>query len=374
MNRLQNYVPRAKGVITGNDLEIIHRLTDFPVFFGCVDSPKGDDLVADMEWGIDPQCGAIQLTKLIPLDILYQEQHVDGIGPTWDRYYDDFAAYVLNSKPKRVLEIGGGSGQLAHRATKADPELTWVVVEPNPRIEQTRQVRVIPAFFDSTVNVSGIDTVVFSQVMEHAYDPREFAADIGRFLPNGGRVVFAYPQLTSWLDRKFTNALNFEHSILIDDFVEYLFMEQGFSFTDKVAYRDHSMFFTAEKSSRPIPSLPDHFLRYKSIYMNFVKYHESLVAELNAKIQSAKEPVYLFGAHIFANYLFAFGLNRNLEGILDNSPLKQRRRLYGTDFIISSPTVLRGMGKVNVILKAGIYNDEIKKDISENINSDVEFW
>ena len=48
--------------------------------------------------------------------------------------------------------------------------------------------------------------------------------------------------------------------------------------------------------------------------------------------------------------------------------LKQNRRLYGTDFIVLSPKVLKGYNSVNVILKAGLYNDEIKKDIHENIN------
>ena len=42
-----------------------------------------------MIWGIDSKCGAIQLIKLVPLEILYQEQHVDGTGPTWQKYYDD---------------------------------------------------------------------------------------------------------------------------------------------------------------------------------------------------------------------------------------------------------------------------------------------
>lgn len=374
MKRLKNYVENTKSIITGNKLEIIHCIPDFPVFFGCVDSPIEEDIVADMEWGIDPQCGSIQLTKLVPLDILYREQHVDGTGPTWEKYYDDFASYILKNNPRRVLEIGGGSGKLAYRATKANPSLTWTIVEPNPHIEQTNQVKVIPEFFGSAVTTHEIDTVVFSQVMEHVYNPNEFVADIGKFLADGGQVVFAYPQIKSWLDRKFTNALNFEHCVMIDDFVEYIFMKQGFSFVDRHIYKDHSIFYKAIKSPTSIPSLPNHYTEYKSTFMNFVGHHERLAIELNAKLRTANAPVYLFGAHIFATFLFAFGLDRKLNGILDNSKLKQNRRLYGTDFIVSSPQILKNIGRANVILRAGIYNEEIKKDIIENINPEIDFW
>ncbi len=377
MNKLKDYIERPNSVITGSAVEIIHTLRDFPIFFGCVDTPKESDLVADMTWGIDPTSGAIQLTRLVPLEILYQEQHVDGTGPTWEKYYDDFADYVIQNNPKRVLEIGGGSGQLAHRSTQLDSNIKWTVVEPNPIINETSQINVISSFFESTLEIDGdIDTVVFSQVMEHAYDPRDFVNHIAKFLPVGGKVIFAYPQLTSWIDRKFTNAINFEHTILIDDFIEYLFIEQGFKIEKKDIYNDHSIFFVAVKQDKKKSniSLPNKYNEYKSLYLNFVKFHEALVKELNSKIESSTEPVYLFGAHIFATYLFSFGLNTNLSGILDNSKLKQNRRLYGTNFIVSSPKILKGLGRVNVILKAGVYNDEIKKDILENINPDVIFW
>jgi hypothetical protein len=91
------------------------------------------------------------------------------------------------------------------------------------------------------------------------------------------------------------------------------------------------------------------------------------------KIEKSKKPTYLFGAHIFATYLFSFGLSMNLKGILDNFLLKQNRRLYGTNFIVSSPLILKGCGEVNIICRAGLHTDEIKKDILENINSHVKF-
>lgn len=376
MKKLQTYIERTKSVITGNDLEIIHKFENFPVFFGCTDLSKENDLVADMIWGIDSKCGAIQLTKLVPLEILYQEQHVDGTGPTWNKYYVDFAKFIHYQNPNNVLEIGGGSGQLAQNVTKINPRIKWTVIEPNPIIKETNQIKVIAGFFDSSLKVEEkIDTIVLSQVLEHIYNPRKFILDIFNFLPINGKVIIAYPQITSWLSKKYTNALNFEHTILIDDFIEYLFIENGFAVIDKNMYKNHSTFFVIEKKEKKLStSIPNKYKEYKSLFLNFISYHEKLVKELNLKIKKTSKPVYLFGAHIFATYLFSFGLDMRLAGILDNSKLKQNRRFYGTDFVVSSPSALKGLGEVNIILKAGLYDDEIKKDILENINPSVKFW
>jgi len=380
MKKIDKYVERPESVLTGKkNLELLHSLKDFPVFFGCVDTPSSEDLVADMNWAIDPETGVVQLTRLIPLEILYKEQHVDGCGPTWQNYYTDFANYIVKQNPKSVLEIGGGSGQIAQRAVAKDTNLKWLIVEPNPTFENTDQISTISAFFDNEIKVAReIDTVTFSQVWEHAYDPRDFLANIATFLKPGGKLIFAYPDLELWLSRKFTNAINFEHTMLFTEaHIDSLLPEYGFKTIDKEYYNEHSYLYTIEKTDKEleVPEMPNKYKEYKKIFLEFIKYHEDEVQTLNAKIDASTEPVYLFGAHIFSTYLIAFGLDTsNIVQILDNSPTKKGKRLYGTEMMVDQPQMLKSAGKVNVIIRAGIYNEEIKKDIIENINPDVTFW
>ncbi len=67
------------------------------------------------------------------------------------------------------------------------------------------------------------------------------------------------------------------------------------------------------------------------------------------------------------------GLNiEKIINILDNNPSKQEKRLYGTKFIVKSPKILKNRDNSLVILNAGVYNDEIEKDILENINQKIE--
>jgi len=40
---------------------------------------------------------------------------------------------------------------------------------------------------------------------------------------------------------------------------------------------------------------------------------------------------------------------------------------------VSSPKILREVDNPTVVLKAGVYNDEIRNDILENINADATF-
>jgi len=70
----KNLIKRSSCAVTGaHDLEALHEVKRFPVFMGCVHSSVSQDVVADMSWCISRSSGLIQLSSLIPLDILYPE-------------------------------------------------------------------------------------------------------------------------------------------------------------------------------------------------------------------------------------------------------------------------------------------------------------
>jgi hypothetical protein len=109
------------------------------------------------------------------------------------------------------------------------------------------------------------------------------------------------------------------------------------------------------------------------MFNEYIKYHLEMVKNINNIIRE-KENVFLFGAHIFSQYLFAFGLDiKPIISILDNSPIKIGKRLYGYDIDVNSPKILSNYKNPTVILKAGLYNQEIKEDIINNINSETKF-
>jgi len=382
MKKVKWVINRKESVVTGKrNLKPLYSFKNFPVFMGCVDQKQKKDWVFDMDWVIDPESGVIQLKKLLPLKLVYQNQHNDGVGKVWDDHYSKFSLFLKWFKPKNVLEIGAANGIVANKYLGLDSKVKWTIVEPHPIFKGNKKIKVIKAWFDKKmakkVQDSGFDTIIHTHVLEHIYDPQAFLKDINGALKVGDKHIFSLPNMYEQLRRKYTNCLNFEHTLfLTEEIVDFLLIRSGFRVLKKKYFSEHSIFYSTEKvtASKKSVIMPHLYKRNLLLFNNFIDYHKSLVEKLNRKIGNAKCPVYIFGAHIFTQALFNSGLDEKLiAGVLDNSTQKQGKRLYGSHFKVESPKRLTGQNRVYVILKAGAYNAEIKADILKNINPDVKF-
>jgi hypothetical protein len=372
---------RERCAVTGaNDLEHLYTFRQFPVFMGCTDQPQDKDLHADMDWWISRSSGLIQLKQLLPLDVLYPESHGAGaVGALWERHHREFAQFVHRYAPRAVLEIGGAHGILA-REYQALASADWTILEPNPSPVPGCNAQFIKGFFDDKFRFDRpCDTVVHSHLFEHIYEPAQFMEHLSGFMTAGQHLIFTLPHMQIMLERCYTNCINFEHTVfLTEPYIEYLLSKFGFKLLTKEYFLDdHSIFYAAVRDpsvvAQPLPT--DLYQKNKQLYQAYVDYHDALIADLNDRVGSTQQPVYLFGAHVFAQYLLAFGLKTDkIISLLDNDPKKQVRRLYGTHLRVQSPAALRHDPNPVVILKAGVYNAEIKKDILENINPNTVFF
>jgi hypothetical protein len=371
---------RKTDVVTGgSNLEDLHSLADFPVFMGSVDHAQSDDLVSDMSWSISIDSGLIQLKTLLPLDVLYQNQTTtSAVGSIWMEHHRAFAQFLAQYKPREVLELGGAHGILSKEYQQFQ-KIPWTILEPNPSPVDQCEARFIKGFFDDKFTSNDqFDTIVHSHVFEHMYEPDQFMRHLSGFMTPGQHLVFSLPNMQVWLDRKYTNCVNFEHTVfLTEPYVEYLLAKHGYRLLNKVYFRDGHSIFYATVRDRSVQSISLPFGLYaqnKLTYLNYVRYHEELIKDLNAKMSQSTQRIYLFGAHVFAQYLIAFGLDTHrIVCLLDNDPKKQGKRLYGTSLSVRSPQVLRDVENPIVILKAGVYNQEIREDILGNINATVTF-
>jgi len=317
---------------------------------------------------------------LIPLDILYPESHGAGcIGGLWKKHHQAFAKFIHNFQPSAVFEIGGHHGILAKEYCDIE-DVPWTILEPNPIPSEGTKAKFIKGFFDNEfVYEESYDAVVHSHVFEHIYDTNEFMRHLSSFMEEGKYLIFSVPNLQVHLENKFTYFVGFEHSIcLTEPYIEYVLAKHGFRILEKDYFReDHSIFYSAikDKNVKPKALQEGLYEKNKKLYNDYLLYHQRLVSELNSKIQETTQNIYLFGAHIFSQYLIEFGLfSEKINCILDNDPNKQNKRLYGTSLKVSSPKILSDDDSPIVILKTGVFNEEIKKDILENINPDVIFW
>jgi len=377
---MQN-ISRLKNVISQeDDLELLHELKNFPVFMGCVDHGSNEDLCADQSWSISSNNGIIQLNKLIPLNILYQTQHAGAIGSLWTEHHLKFSKFIQQQAPNSVLEIGGAHGILSREYKKTNP-IDWTILEPNPSPVEGVDATFIKGFFDDKFIFDGeIDTIIHSHVFEHVYYPNEFIIHISNFLEEGQKLIFSIPNMEEMLKRKYTNCINFEHTVFITEpYIDYLLSNHGFrQVAIKYFKDDHSIFYAYIKDTKTETiELPTRlYERNKKLYLDFVDYHKKLIIDLNETIKKVdpEQSIYLFGAHVFAQYLIELGLDTSrIVCLLDNDINKQRKRLYGTNMMVKSPKVLADVKNPIIILKAGVYDDEVKRDILENINKNAKF-
>lgn len=379
-----NMVLRNKDMLLGDeDLETLYIIEQFPIYAGTTSQREDQDKFADMEWAISQGSGMLQLKKLLATEEMYNESHNSSTGRVWEQHHRAFAQFLhKHNEEKLILEIGGGNGILNKLYNEMYESVPWIIVEPSNvmPVENCNAEYVRGKWGNKLVmeNLPPIHNIVHSHFFEHLYDLNEFMKDVSDLLDTGAKMIFTLPNLKKWLINKYTNALFFEHTYFIsEDYVDYILAKYGFKVCEKSYFNEHSIFYAAEKVGIDNESATCNFKAMyqenKKLFLEFITYYENLVREINECLKGGKN-AYLFGAHIFSQYLLKFGLRESLfQCILDNDPLKQGKRLYGTSLQVSSPKILKDIDSPIVVLKAGAYTDEIKRDILENINSSTIF-
>ena len=375
-----NYINRNNDIVfNNNDLEDLYIFKSFPVFMGCTQQDSSKDVLSDMSWKISSESGMIQLNPLLPLDVVYSAEHGSGTtGKIWDEHHTSFSNFIYKFKPKTILEIGGLHGILAKKYLELDNNINWTMVEPNPTVDPNLPIKVIKKLFDDKfISDNKFEAVIHSHVLEHIYNPNEFISHKSSFMNDGDLLIFTLPNMEAMLENNYTNCLNFEHTTYITEpYIEYFLNKHNFKLVEKQYFRkDHSIFYCAKKTNTILANLPNKlYKKNKTTFQKYINSHLNDVNKINKIINKTNLPVYLFGAHVFSQYLISFGLNvSKIECLLDNDVKKENKRLYGTSLISKNPKILKDIPEAIVILRAAGYNDEIKNDILTNINSNIIF-
>lgn len=368
-----NIIKRTDCVVTQTTpLKEVFTVKNFPVFMGCVDSDVvNQDKFQDMKWGVS-KSGNIQLMELLPLDVLYSNHHNPGtVGKTWENHHRKFAEFIKRSNPKNVLEIGGATGKLVNHFTSTSDEFNWHIIEPSEQQSTDSRVKFIQGFFEQFDFNTKFDAVIHSHLCEHVYEPHLFFRKINSILDVGGIQYISIPNMRHWLSKGFLNTLNFEHTFYIDDYVlEYILKQYNFQIEEKEV-DNHSIFVKAVKYDNEFKSDNYDFSYIQPLFDEYVKGLKDDVSNINLLLNGDK--FYLFGAHIFAQYLISMGINEDqIINILDNDPNKQEKRMYGTSLTVKPPECLRGLQQPKVLLRSGSYDEEIKAGILK-INDSVIF-
>ena len=375
MTKIVEVTPRTQCCICGShSLAPLRTISDFPVFMGVTDQTHSEDLLANQVWGACQACGLIQLLELLPMEILYSENHnLESVGQTWKDHHQEFAKFIQKSTGRKILEIGGAHGELSKNLLTLNGDLKYTVVEPTPGT-YLKTVNVVRDYIENQLSlVTNQDSIVHSHVLEHLYNPTSFVQQISKSLKIGSKMYMSFPNIEELILTGGANSLNFEHTyFLTPEQLLALVESSGFELVNKSEFRKHSFFWELEKVGPIVtPNIPD--ISYKiDLFNELWDGLELFVLKANLELAKATKPTFVFGAHVFTQALFKLGLNTTLvSGVLDNASHKQKRRLYGSKHQVYSPNVISEYREVRVILRATHYQDEIRNQLL-SLNPQVE--
>ena len=304
---------------------------------------------------VEKDNGLISFLPYIDPNKIYLSQHNSSIGKTWQNHNDEFAKHVFKYEQKRIVDVGGGSGNIYKSYSKLNSKVLWKIIDLNPQVKDL-EIEVIKGFFKPEY-IQENDTVITSHFVEHLADLEDFL--IGLRSKNPKYHIFTLPNFKKYAQNNYSATLMFEHPhYLTEDYLDYILSITGWKIIEKTYYKDHSIFFTTEPME---PKKLEIKLDCKSDIENFLSYMKKRVEEIKNI-----DYFYVFGAHFTYYYLLNLGIREEqIIAVVDNDKNKQGRRMYGTNTKVISSSEMPKQSKIFV--EMGPYNEEIKSELKNVI-------
>lgn len=332
-------------------INVIKTIKNFPVYCGQSEETQYDTL--DLSFGISNN-GTIQTTSLVPLEILYKHSHNDAIGNTWEQHFKSLSSFISpHIHNKNIFEFGGGTCKTFFMVEGLVSK--WTTLDFNPIHDTHKKLNSIKGSVVDSFDPS-YDVYFSSHFLEHLYEPYEFLSNLSS-CKIGTKHIFSIPKQLEWMELGYANSLFFEHTVVLE--TSKLIEEHkkiGYVLVDSCEYKDHSSFYCFEKVSEEIES---------SIAINSFEKNNKILEEYIKKLKGGYEinsNFYIFSAHIQSQYILKLNEYSNFcIGVLDNSPLKIGKRLYGFGLKIISP--IEGNKNITVLVPNSPYSSEIKSQL-----------
>jgi hypothetical protein len=301
---------------------------------------------------VEEENGLIRFDPYIDPKLIYLTQHNSSIGKTWNGHNDQFAEFVSRVNPNKIVDIGGGSGNIYKSYLKINPDINWKIIDLNPTLKDP-QVEIVQSLYNPNQINEG-DIVITSHFLEHLNELEPFLQSLRERNPR--YHVFSIPNFKEFSKSNYSATLMFEHPrYLVEEYVEAILASNGWKLTTKKYYDKHSIFFLTEPTIKVENSIK---MDYSLDIINMVKYLKSRASTIHED-----QKIYVFGAHFTYYYLLNLGIKEDqIVAVLDNDPNKVGKRMYGTNTKVISPK--EASVKYPVFLEMGPYNEEIKENIN----------
>lgn len=366
-------ITRERCVVCAQSLHRVYSFRDFPIYMGVSDTSEHE--TSDMEWAQCVCCGCIQLSSLVELEKLYKVPHNPAVGRTWDLHNKNFSSLVTSHSPRSVLDVGGANLKLANLISHEDSVTRYDVIDFSAEKYEVKSVNnkinLIVGSIENYARSNLVDCIILSHTLEHLYEPVSSLAALRECLTEDGKIYVSIPNVKAQLADGFLNALHFEHTYFIDhDYIEMIGEKAGLKLLQRQDFSDYNSFYVfgrCEARNREHPEIGAASVAFAT----FVRNLREDVEMINSSV--IDQDYFIFGAHIFTQYLVNMGLlTGRVVSIIDNDLKKEGKLLYGTNLIVSKPEIISSSENPLVLLRVAQYEKEIKEQLL-SINRNVRF-
>ena len=310
-------------------------------------------------------CNTAQNKYIGNLGIIYDNNHVDNFGDIKNKKHFSLSEFIsMNSSISNIIEVGACHNYLASLIFSKNNKINYTIIEPSFTGDKTN-LNIINDYFENVeLNKINADTIIMSDVFEHFYNP----IDVITKIQNSSikHIYLSHPDFDYSIKNHFFTNLNCEHTFLIEhEFLFKLFEKYNFKLNRIFNFENYSLFIEFIRIDKNI--ITDNELINFNTRENVNLYIKHII-EINNKINkymtsNQNKKFYIWPTSVHSTTLFTFGLDyKRLSGVLDNSPNKIGKYIYGYNLLCSSLNDLLKSREENIcvfISGAGNYIKEL---------------
>lgn len=326
---------------------------------------KGNFYEYEFEIVICKNCGLIQQLLSPDPNKLYFRFKNEIVGDKWNRHFTQFVDFICMSIDSKssLLEVGAGDLKLANMLLKRGFDNITIVEKNIDSDNVNNKIKFHFNFLEEVNFNEKFDLVYSSHVFEHISNIKEHIQKTSEILVGGGKFIFSLPNFKKWIENFNLNAFSQEHPIYPTlPSIENILSQYGLIVIRTLEFEDHSLFIESELRKTKLTNnntyVENRILveKYKENFEKFKKF----VSQINYK------RMYIFGGNSSTQILLKLlkPLSFDIIYILDNANIKENKYLYGFDYLVKKPNILKNESRECVILVfTGSYIEEIKNQI-----------
>ena len=370
---MEQFSIRTKCIICGYHLDNLFFPKDLsiPISCSCKTTADENDIFIPYNILTCSECKTSQTKYIGDLNLIYASNHADSTGSIMKNLHVKVCDFIRKyiTTVTNITEIGAAKGILSSLILQEYPCINkYYIIEPSFIGTKLEKQFIINDYFENVNEKTYEDsnTIIISHVFEHFYNPVDI---LNRIQKNSNieNFLLVWPNLEYYKDNHTYHVLNTEHTFYVDNnFIKILFNNHSFELLEQIKCENHSVIFFFKRSHNLVPlKLVNKNYSINSYYNQLLDKKEDILHFIK-KNKEINKKICIFPASVHTQFLLMVLEIKSFDYVLDNSPAKIGKFLYGSNLECKSFKDFCNKEDSAVVLNGGCFNKEVIHHVTLN--------